>query len=782
MKIRSISRRLSLKLLTAVPFLGLSLRRTMAGEPPLPPMARLDRWYESHDRVFLGETFWANPMEDWRIKNGWAQCIVSSPNRSIHSLVHQLVDANHRFATTARMRKPAGFSDDRGAGFRIGIKSELNEYRSNCFAHGTGINAGILRDRLILGGESVPLEQPFESGACDLMLRGKPGDGTHYELELSAIAVDGGLLGRVTLRAEKKDVLGNLALVSQYEYSGDPAPGGRNEEEAWAFSDWRAGGSALCDKSEQEFGILLWTQYTLSDSRSEEGFVLKLSALTGVLGEDDNHNVELWTRDGDQWHSRGTATLDREGWIATFRVTNWDETKDTPYRVTYQEHLRNGSRRLHEWQGTIKANPAGRPLRIAALTCQNDYAFPYAPVAENLVKMDPDLLYFSGDQLYESHGGFRVIREPAGPAILNYLRKYYQHGWAFREAMRNAPTVLITDDHDVFHGNLWGDGGIEMPDKTKGTSSYVGYIQPVEMVNVVHLTHTAHHPDFHDPTPIAQGMSVYYGDMVYGGVGFAILADRKWKSGPHEVDAGDGRPDHVSDPEIDTLAMDKPGLRMLGERQEAFLAEWADDWRGHSMKIVLSQNPFANLATHHGEYDGHLIADLDSGGWPQTPRNRAIDLIRRAKALHISGDQHLASLAQYGVASQRDSAWSYCTPAIAVGYQRWWRADDVEMEHANRPSHDMPHTGEYLDGFGNKVYIYAVGNPEPDNPQMHRYERAHLKASGFGFVTVDTASKTYHIEAFKFLVDATDGKTGNQFPGWPVTIHQDENTGDNRLG
>ncbi len=782
MKFRSISRRLSLKLLTAVPFLGLSLRRAMAGDAPLPPMARLDRWYESHDRVFLGETLWANPMEDWRIRDGWAECIVSSPNRSIHSLIHQIVDVDQRFATTVRMRKPAGLSSDHGAGFRIGIKSELNEYRSNCFAHGTGIDAGILRDRIILGRESAPLDQPYEAGECDLMLRGKPVGAKHYELELTAIAANGGLLGRLTLRVDDTDVTGNIALVSQIEYSGDPAPGGRREEAAWAFSDWRAGGSALCDKPEQGFGILLWTQYTLSDSRSEEGFVLKLSALSGPLGKDDNDKVELWTWDGDEWRSRGTSTLDREGWIATFRVANWDETKDTRYRVTYQERLRNGGQRRHEWSGTIKANPAGRPLRIAALTCQNDYAFPYAPVAENLVKMDPDLLYFSGDQLYESHGGFRVIREPAGPAILNYLRKYYQHGWAFREAMRNAPTVLITDDHDVFHGNIWGDGGIEMPDKSKGTSSYVGYIQPVEMVNVVHLTHTAHHPDFHDPTPIAQGMSVYYGDMVYGGVGFAILADRKWKSGPHEVDAGGGRPDHVSDPGIDTLAMDKPGLRLLGERQEAFLAKWADDWRGHSMKVVLSQSPFANLATHHGEYDGHLIADLDSGGWPQTPRNRAIDLIRRAKALHISGDQHLASLVQYGVAAQRDSAWSYCTPAIAVGYQRWWRADDVEMEHANRPSHDMPHTGEYLDGFGNRVYVYAVANPEPDNPQMHRYERAHLKASGFGFVTVDTAAKTYHIEAFKFLVDTTDGKAGNQFPGWPVTIHQDENIGDNRIG
>jgi len=31
------------------------------------------------------------------------------------------------------------------------------------------------------------------------------------------------------------------------------------------------------------------------------------------------------------------------------------------------------------------------------------------------------------------------------------------------------------------------------------------------------------------------------------------------------------------------------------------------------------------------------------------------------------------------------------------------------------------------------------------------------------------------------LIDATDGKPANQFPGWPVTIHQKENRGENVL-
>ena len=51
----------------------------------------------------------------------------------------------------------------------------------------------------------------------------------------------------------------------------------------------------------------------------------------------------------------------------------------------------------------------------------------------------------------------------------------------------------------------------------------------------------------------------------------------------------------------------------------------------------------------------------------------------------------------------------------------------------------------------------------------------------YGLVTIDPKKKTYHLESFRFQIDPTDGKKSNQFPGWPVTIHQRENRGENRL-
>jgi hypothetical protein len=497
--------------------------------------------------------------------------------------------------------------------------------------------------------------------------------------------------------------------------------------------------------------------------------VLKISALTGPLGEKDNQEVELHVQSDDGWKSLGSAELDTDAWVATFRIPNWDETKETPYKLVYREKKLDGKTKDSEWTGIIKANPSDRPLRVGALTCQKDYGFPYEPVAENLIRLDPDMLYFSGDQLYENHGGFGLIRDPAEPAILNYLRKYYMHGWAFRDAMKDRPTLVLPDDHDVFQGNIWGEGGATMADKSKGASSKGGYREPARMVNVVHTTCCAHHPDFYDPSPSKQDISVYFGDMVYGGVSFAIIGDRQWKSGPERVETGSGRADHVMDKDFDCSVLDKPGLVLLGERQEKFLKEWSGDWKAHSMKVLLSQTVFAGVATHHGKFDGYLKADLDSGGWPQTARNNAINIIRDSMALHICGDQHLATV---------DSNWVYCTPAIAAGYPRWWRPDDVEMPHANRPEHGIKNTGEYTDGLGNLIYVYGVGNPDVGT-KKNRYELAHQKGSGFGLVTIDTDAKTYTLDAFRFSIDATDGKPSNQSPGWPLTIKQAENRGEN---
>ena len=781
-----ITRRTALKLMAAATVVS-ATSGTKTAVAATAPAASSDAWSKTHDRVWLGGEFWANPMEDWQIAAGGAECRSLGGNRSIHSLTHHLTAPEKGFTMSVTVAQLEVQGKDAGAGFRVGVRSELNEYRSNCFAAG-GLNAGVADGRLILGTKSAALAATADPKKIALVLSGV-GSGQDVILTLEAKASDtGASLGSLSHTVPAKDLLGNVALVSNYGPENAPtAPkkaakttssGGSRHR----FTAWQMAGDAFTVSRGRRFGPLLWSMYALSDSRTAEGWVMKISALTGPMGRDDSQVVELHVQRGGAWQSLGEARLDPDAWVATFRIPKWDEKKATPYKLVYREKHRDGTVTPDEWTGTILANPTGRPLRMAAMTCQNDYAFPYEPVARNVAKLQPDLVFFSGDQIYESHGGFGIIREPAGPAILNYLRKFYQFGWAFREVMRHAPTLCLPDDHDVFQGNIWGEGGAKMSITAAdpGASSKGGYIEPARMVNAVHRTNVSHHPDPFDPKPSQQDISVYYGDMVYGGVSFAILADRQWKSGPERVKTDGPRADHVIGPNFDTRSLDQPGLVLLGERQETFLKKWSQDWRGHSLKAVLSQTVFAAVATHHGRLDGFLKGDLDSGAWPQSARDRAIDILRPAMALHINGDQHLTTLAQYGVALQRDSMWSFCTPAIAAGYPRWWRPDDVGMPHAKRPSHGHANTGEFLDGFGNKVYVYAVGNPEVGKAP-NRYDKAHQKGSGFGFITFDPAKKTYLVESFRFLIDPTDGKASNQFPGWPVTINQSENRGENRL-
>lgn len=798
-----LSRRDTLKLAVAgLATTAVGCKSTQSTSQPLAEKPKFtaiaDTWENTHDRVWLGGQYWANPMEDWRIVNGAAQCTSAGGNRSVHSLTTQIVDTNGTIDMSVIVHRYSyGMSDgevdvDGGGGLRLGARSELNEYKSNCFVQ-QGIDAGIKGNYLVLNNQSVGLSRMPGDNKVLLKLKGSPYNGT---TKLSVTALDtnnADVLASIETWVDSSELLGNVAVVSHFAIPSEEIiqsappeslskPGPSNNTK-YAFSHWQIDGSAFAYTPEHTFGPLLWAMYTLNDSRSDEGFVLKLSAFTGPMGKHDSHQVELQVLESGAWKTKALAPLDPLAWVATFRIANWRETDTTKYRLLYAEKRRDGSIATDTFSGVIKANPKDRNLRMAALTCQNDYAFPYEPVAKNVANLQPDLILFSGDQIYENHGGFGFIRTPALPAIHCYLRKYYQFGWAFKEAMRNAPTVCLPDDHDVFQGNLWGEGGAAMAEKyvqTGRSDGWGGYIQPIPMLEVVHRTHTAHHPDPVEPAPSKRGISVYYTDLVYGNVSFAIIADRHWKSGPEKLDIVVGETGEGEAPTYINPQYDRPDLALLGERQEAFLKRWGQDWRGHELKAVLSQTVFAGISTHQPLPNRYLKYDFDSSGWPAGARNRAIEIMRESKALHICGDTHLGTLSQYGVHEHRDSNWAFCTPAIAAGWPRWWRPDDVGLPYQNRPSHGLEQTGEYLDSFGNKIYVYAVGNPQVGQ-SSNRYIKAHEKGSGFGFVTFDTEAKTYTLEAYRFLVDALNANEQDQFPGWPVTIHQQENMGENKL-
>ncbi|NLS14200.1 twin-arginine translocation pathway signal [Vibrio sp. SM6] len=751
-------------------------------EPTLPLQ---DKWGITHDRVWVGGEYWANPMEDWRVKDGYVESLSLGGNRSVHSLTHQITDPTKGFEISVVVERLEKTEKDGGGGIRLGARSELNDVRSNCFVQ-RGYDMGIVGQKLVLANKYTNITEDLTHKQVRLELKATPVAGA-VTLTLVATLVDTDeKLSEVTHIASSDELIGNVGIVSNFEIESTYGPNipEKSKGSRYRFKNLFLTGSGFTATKENKFGPILWSMYTVNNTLSSDGYVLTLSAYTGPLGQKDNKVLELQIKSDGKWRSYGNSELDNDAWLATFRIANWDASKKCPYRVLYVEKHKNDTESIDVFEGVIQAEPKGRPLRMAAFTCQNDYAFPYAPVASNVAALDPDILFFSGDQIYESHGGFGVVRSPDDKAILNYLRKYYQFGWAFKEIMRNTPTICIPDDHDILQGNMWGEGGVAMknPERDPSASILTGYIHSPKFVNVVHKTHTAHHPAPDNPHPKAavNGIIAYYGEMVYGNVGFAILADRQFKSGPDRVDAVVGVTGRDEHPLYVNDSIDSPELHLLGDEQEAFLESWGRKWDGHELKAVLSQTILASIATHNGGADKYLKYDFDSNGWPATARNRAVRAMRESMAIHICGDTHLASISQYGVDKQRDSNWAFCVPAIGAGWQRFWFPETVGLPVTNKPRHGLANTGEYMDAFGTKNYVYAVANPVA-GVSKNRYVKAQEKGSGFGFITFDTLNKTYQCTAYRFLADVTNNKANNIYPGWPLTIYQHENMGINRI-
>jgi len=104
-----------------------------------------------------------------------------------------------------------------------------------------------------------------------------------------------------------------------------------------------------------------------------------------------------------------------------------------------------------------------------------------------MAKLNPDLLAFVGDQFYESSGGYGVLRGPLEPAILDYLRKWYLHGWTWRELTRDRPSISIPDDHDVHqfrvgpHRVLHAKAAYHLrPAQRRGTGGMLARFEPTD--------------------------------------------------------------------------------------------------------------------------------------------------------------------------------------------------------------------------------------------------------------------------------------------------------------
>ena len=765
---------------------------------------------ESVKRPWAGADYWLNPLQAWQQKDGKMYCEVSGGDRNIALLTREITDKSAPFTMSVNLEQlpndalqlekiPAGLHDIGWVGFQIGLKGQFKDYRDDVIK-GRGLCAGITTDGLLFIGDlskGNSIESDF-SGVGNLRLEAQPMAGTEtYQLTLiyqekgnsatnfSTTVHASWLPGQMALTCSQSipDTLDYTQIKPPYNDLQDLSKrvGGNTR---FAFSDWQISGDKIAAYSDRTYGPILWTQHTLSND------IMKMSAQFVPVG-DDNREVSL-SLDGSVVQN---TTIDKEGNNALFRIENWDSSKAHDYVVSYK----NRKGETITYKGTIRKEPTGK-LKLAALSCVDDRGFPHQDLVDNVTAHRPDMLSFHGDQLYERVGGYGVERN----SKLDYLRKWYIFGWSFRDLLRDIPSVIIPDDHDVFHGNLWGEGG-KAADVTFGygydAQDSGGYKEPADFVNMVHRTQTGHLPDPYDGTPVMQDISVYYTNMNYGGVSFAILGDRQWKSAPKplfpEAAIENGWPQNKQwNPKTDAF---HPQAELLGSRQERFLENWVTDWSSSiTLKAVISQSPFCNVATlpadiwhdkyvpglpryRKGEYplDDRPVADFDSNGWPQNKRDKAIRTIRKAFALHITGDQHLGSTGRYGVDAYEDGGYWISSPAVAnLWPRRWFPAQEADGGKAADDT--RRYTGNYEDGFGNKITVAAIANPyDIDREPAMVYD----KAPGYAIVEFDIEKREIKLAVWPRWATVGTGKTDNQpFDGWPVNITQTDNFGKRIAG
>ncbi len=477
--------------------------------------------------------------------------------------------------------------------------------------------------------------------------------------------------------------------------------------------------------------------------------VLKMSAQLFPLkpGEERVARLEVKSEGGD-WKEVARGEVPYPGWDAHFRVERWDGSKNVAYRV------RHGEKAMFE--GRIRRDPMEKDVIVVAnMSCNSSRTIgPRTEIIENLRAQNPDVLFFGGDQTY------RHTEHTAG---------WIEFGLQFRDIMRDRPTVCIPDDHDVGHGNLWGESG--KLSSIEGDADG-GFRYPVAYVNQVQRQQSWHLPDAYDPALVSRDVAIYFTRMIIAGIDFAILEDRKFKSGPAgKIPKMGPRPDHINDPAYDPKSIDLPGLELLGKRQEKFLREWGQDYSGGAeMKCVLSATAFCGAVHMHGGRNQRLLADLDCNGWPQAGRNRALVEIRRAWAPHLCGDQHLAVVVKHGIEQFGDGPYGFTSPALVnTIYGRWWHPLDEKPGPNPVANSPLPWTGDFKDGLGNPISMMAYANPEDIQNEQQR-------ADGYGLIRFNKKTRKITFECWPRFSKVADGEKA-QFPGWPITIAQDANDG-----
>ena len=766
-------------------------------------------WDKSPDGTWVGPDCWANRLQDWHIADRHLECLSTKPMRTVHLMTRQISDRRGILNSSVYI-SVAGENDDSGdaaAGILVGAGKDIDYRSASLVFHSWGKGAGIF---IGLDSKGNLFIRDFEREDyffkyekknniqwtdARLVLNILPKKGTYTIKVLALDPVTNVIIDRtVASGIPSTRIQGNIALVSHAGY--------KSRNTRFAFTGWSVSGSKVEKNTSWNTGPLVTAQYTLSRN------ILKLTAQLMPVATGDSNDVILQLKENNKWVDADTSQVFRPSYTAQFRINNWDRDINTDYRVCYK--ISRHSVKTYYLNGTIKHDPVDKDqIKMLSLSCikqitrpeegrwsgidggefpfETAVTYPHITLVNNLKKFNPDIVFFAGDQVYE---GSSPTAADLDHPYLDYLYKWYLWCITYRDLTTSVPVITIPDDHDVYHGNLWGAGGIATPPGLKGTEAQDagGYKMPAEFVNMVQTTQTSHLPDPADPAPVGEGITVYFTECNIGGVSIAVIEDRKFKSAPKSLfpraDIVNGWPHNRN---WNVRYNSRIGnAYLLGNRQIKFLEEWSGDWSRQTwMKAVVSQTLFANLATiprdsldddavplmeipDSGSYveGDRLATDFDSDGWPQNGRDRALRIFRKAFAIHIAGDQHLGSTVQYGIDQFRDAGFAIVSPATGNLWPRHWFPP---YNGTNRKPEWPGNYGDFEDGFGNKMTVFAVANPHKINIKPVLQNEL---STGFSTIIFNRQTRDIELSNWPYYADPEKDKP---FPFWPVRINQLDN-------
>ena len=98
----------------------------------------------SSERTWLGPDYWTNPLQNWQVKNGEIESLVSKKNRNVHLLTQKLdsITGNLSMSVDITVFNLDVKSSSNWLGFSIGSSGEFDDYRDDAI-FGIGLKAGV---------------------------------------------------------------------------------------------------------------------------------------------------------------------------------------------------------------------------------------------------------------------------------------------------------------------------------------------------------------------------------------------------------------------------------------------------------------------------------------------------------------------------------------------------------------------------------------------------------------------------------------------------------------